>query len=418
MNFIGFIRRVGVLCVLTIALGACGNIEATDKATYPARDVGSKPTQNLDQACVGDYNPEVDYFPEKTEFKHSAQLAVTYGKSWKRVKFTPTAASGDRMEFLLVQCGAPISTHDDGTTIVVQVPIARIVTGNRSMLGAADELGIVERLVGMDNPRAATVPSVKSRVEQGHIVFAGGWTHGNIESTIALQPDVYLTFYSSYPQYNTHPRLLKLGVKALPQADRMETSPLGRAEWVKFLALLTNRESRANEIFNEVEARYLELKALVQTASERPTVMAGYAATRSVFETFGGRNQRAQLIADAGGRYALDDSTFVGSWWITGFERVYVRGAEAPVWIGAPPGMANTDAFLKSNPLHGWFKAVRERRVHVLDVGYKGAWAHHYEDQSMTKPHLLLAETIAVLHPELAARAASQTGNFFLRTLQ
>jgi iron complex transport system substrate-binding protein len=406
-----------MLCALSMPIAACGNINVSDNASYPARSVGAVLKQNLDQECVADFNPEVDYFPEKTDFKHSAQLAVTYGSSWKRVTFTPTVASGDRMAILLVQCGAPIPEHST-TTIVVPVPIARLVTGNRSMLGAADELGIVERIVGMDNPRAATVPSVKARVDEGHIVFAGGWTHGNIESTMALRPDVYLTFYSSYPKYNIHPRLLALGVKALPQADRLETTPLGRAEWIKFLALLTNRETRANQTFDGIEARYIELAALARTAIQRPTVMAGHASTRSVFETFGGRNQRARLIADAGGRYALDDSTFVGSWWITGFERVYVRGADAPIWIGAPAGVASIDAFLNSNPLHGWFRAVRERRIHVLDVGYRGAWAHHLEDQSMTKPHVLLAETIAVLHPELAPQTTSPPGNFFLRTLQ
>lgn len=408
--------RPSAILISAFLLGACGRIEATQKTSYPSRPVGHDLVRNLDQSCVADYDEAVNYFPERTTFSHATQLSVDYGKSWKRVAFRPTVATGDRLEYLLVQCGTPVPQHN-ADTVVITVPISRIVTGNPAMLGAADELGIVDRIAGMTQPDSATVPSVVERVAKGQIITAGGWTHGNIEPILALEPDVYLTFYSSYPQYDMHPRLRRLGVRPFPQADHLEPTPLGRAEWIKMLALLTNREGQANEVFAEIEADYRRIAGLISSEIERPLVMAGFASGRSIFELFGGRNQRAQLVRDAGGRFALEDDTFAGSWLITGFERIYLRGAEAPIWFGAPAGLKGVDAFVSSNPLHAWFRAVRERKVFTLDKGYKGLWAYRYVDQSMTKPHVLLAETIRVLHPKLAADAGLDGEDFFARSL-
>ena len=43
----------------------------------------------------------------------------------------------------------------------------------------------------------------------------------------------------------------------------METSALGRAEWMRFYGLLFGEAQKADSLFAEVEKNYNELKALV-----------------------------------------------------------------------------------------------------------------------------------------------------------
>jgi len=394
------IRGVAPLGVAAL-LAACMQIAPPPREPWPPMDVGvAGPAQNLDAACVADYRPDVDYFPQKTRFAHSAQLQVEYGPHYKRVRFTPSVATGEVLEYLFVQCGTPTPAHGPHVP-VVQVPVQRLVTGNSAMLGALDELGLVDRLYGAESTRSATVPAVRERIAQGLVHDMWGYGHASIESVIAVQADVYLSFYSAYPQGNMHPRLWELGVRAIPQADHHELHPLGRAEWLKLLALLTNREGRGDAQFSEIVTQYEHWRSIARQAATRPQVLAGFASSRDTVETFGGRNQRAQMIHDAGGEYVLGDDPRPSSLIYEPFEKVYAKGADASVWLGTLGGQADRETLVAANALHGWFSAVEEGRVYAWDHGYTGAWAYPYQDQGMTKPHVQLAEAIAVLHPEL-----------------
>jgi iron complex transport system substrate-binding protein len=405
-------RASAALLLATALMGGCTPIQAPPRIAWPAVPIGATdPAANLDAACVADYRPGVDYFPHKTAFTHSSQLQVEYGPHFKRVRFSPSVAPGEVLEYLFVQCGTPVPPHAPHVP-VVQVPIQRLVTGNSAMLGALDELGMVDRLYGSESTRSATVPAVRARIDQGLVQDMWGFAHASIEPVIAARPDVYLSFYSAYPRGNMHPRLWELGVRAIPQADHHESHPLGRAEWLKLLALLGNREARGDAQFAGIVAAYERWRALAAGATTRPTVMSGFASGRDTMETFGGRNQRARLIHDAGGHYVLDGVDSPGSLVYLPFEQVYAHGARAPVWLGTLGGRRDVQALIDANALHGWFAAARSHQVYAWDRDYQGAWAYPFQDQGMTRPHVQLAEAIAVLHPELPAGAGTVPSQF------
>ncbi|HCL78128.1 ABC transporter substrate-binding protein [Stutzerimonas nitrititolerans] len=405
-------RRIAALFLLSLLVG-CERMEALPVERYPASPVGDGLERNLDTACIADYREDVDYFPERSRFDWSTQLSVEYGRHFKRVSFRPSVDTGETLEILLVQCGTPVPAHD-AATVVVEVPIRRLATGNSAMLGAADELGIVERLVGIENIRSPTVEAVRRRIAEGGIQELWGYAHANIEPIMAVRPDVYLSFYSAYPQFNLHPQLQRVGIRALPQADHLEGHPLGRAEWLKLLAMLVNREAEANRRFAVIETEYLYWRDLAAQAQRRPQIMAGFPSGRDSFEVFGALNQRARLLADAGGGYVLAGLREHGSLLQLGFEEVYLAGAEAPVWIGAQSGYSSLAQMLDSTPRASWFAATRAGQVYAFDRGYTGAWASPAHDNGMTRPHLALAEVVQVLHPELVHSSVPPT---FLRRL-
>lgn len=403
-----------LLAILLALLAACERIEAPPLAPFPAIKVGTEgPSRNLDSACVADYRAGVDYFPQRLRFDWSEQLAVEYGSNFKRVTFRPRVDAGDRLQILLVQCGTPVPEHTEGS-IVIEVPIKRLATGNSAMLGAANELGMVERLVGVENLRSVTVESVRRRIVEGGIRELRGHAHANIEPIMAMRPDVYLSFYSAYPEFNLHAQLQRVGVRALPQADHLESHPLGRAEWLKLLALLVNREAEANAHFAVIASEYLRWRDLAATAAKRPRVMVGFPATRDSFEVFGAFNQRAQLLTDAGTDYAFEHLRKPGSLLHVSFEEAYVAGARAEAWVGARPGFASLDRMIAATPRADWFAAVRTGQVYAFDRGYLGAWASPMHDNGMTRPHLALRDLVQALHPELLPAPVQPT---FLRRL-
>lgn len=413
------IRSLASLTVLAAFLLACSQLRTEPKKTYPSISVDAPLNHNLDETCVANFRDDVDYFPERTTFRHSNQLSVEYHRHFKRVTFRPSVSAEEKVELLLVQCGTPVPAHAD-TSIVVSVPVSRIATASRAMLGAADEIGVVERFVGISDPRAVTVPAFKKRVEAGAIAPMSGHAHGNIEPIMGADPDVYFTFHSAYPQFNIHPKLWALGVRAIPHGDSLEATPLGRAEWMKLLAMLTNREARGEEAFDRIERNYQAVLSIIGEVVDRPAVLAGTASQRDVMELFGGANHRAALLRDAGGRFVLERNRFTGSWLITPFEQVYAAGADAPFWIGTRPGIRSVDALIAANANHRWFEtAIARDSVYALDLGYRGMFAYHLEDQGLNNPHRQLLEIASILHPEFAERLrALEPAALFLRKLQ
>ncbi|KAB8314785.1 ABC transporter substrate-binding protein [Tolypothrix campylonemoides VB511288] len=392
-------RALALVAALALLAG-CAQPDLRPPSEWPRRAVGDAPTANLRDGCVADYRPGVDYFPQKTRFAHSNQLRVSYHGHYKRVRFTPGVDTGEAIEMLLVQCGAPVPAHAPRTA-VVRVPIRRLATANDSILLAIEQLGVADTLIGVPSLRSITVPSLQARAKAGLVREMYGFGHIGIEPIMAAQADVYLTFYSAYPAGNMHPTLWQLGVAALPQGDHMEAHPLGRAEWLKFLALLYNREAIADAEFARIERAYAALAARTRHVPTRPKVISGYASTRGTWDLYAAGNQAAALIRDAGGRYFLDAPTHSGSWVLLPFERVYAQGHDAAVWLGGLDGQYSAGDGPASNPHYRWFDAVRSGRVYAFNKGYLGDYAYPYHDQGMTRPHHALEDAIRALHPGL-----------------
>lgn len=400
------------LLILSIGLSACAQPEVVSRGRLPLLAVNESPRANLAGHCVEQFNPAFDYFPDKVAFNHSTQLSVEYHQHYKVVRFKPGVDTGERLEYLLVQCGTPRPAGFD-KAVTINVPVNSFVTENQSMLAATADLGIEDRIVGIASTMSVTVPSVVERINAGKILDIGGGTHSTIERILEANPDVLFTFYSAYPDYNQHPKLWEMGIRAVGQADHMESHPLGRAEWLKFLALLTNQEAKANELFAPLAQRYQELAALTANVTSRPQVLFGEATGRDVWERHGGRNHLARLVWDAGGEFFSKDE-IAGSWVLSNFEEMYERGEQAAFWIGGPQGFDELHAFKSSNPRNEWFRPVREGRVFTYDKGNQGMWKYPWVDQGMTKPHLALEDVMRALHPELLPEKATQ----FVRKLK
>lgn len=390
---------------LLAALAACAPIPMREPPARNAIAVGPQPAANLSEGCVADYRPDADYFPDKAAFRHSAQLKVEYHKNWKRVTFTPSVDTRETLSLVLVQCGTPPPKLGARDTLV-EVPVRDFATANVSLLGAAHLLGIDDRLKGVPT-RNVSIPAIAARIERGETIPIYAAQHGNGEQAAALGADLFFTFYSAYPDANIHPLLKRLGVVSAPQSDHTEPTPLGRAEWIKYVALFFNLEARANGLFEERAARYEALRVLAARVEARPLVQLGYPESRDEWSQAGGRNQLYRLIEDAGGRHAWHDNAIAGSLTYAPMETLFHRAASADVWLGNfMPGAADMAALRRDHPRLAWLRAVRDGRVYWFDAGKVGPFANSWSDQGMTEPQDALAELIAILHPELLAAPA------------
>ena len=90
---------------------------------------------HLEAGCIADFDPEIDYFPYKTEFRRSLQLEDRYHSFSREILFTLAVDKKEVIRYALLQCGAP-APHDFPTARVIRIPIRRFTTGNSSIFSA------------------------------------------------------------------------------------------------------------------------------------------------------------------------------------------------------------------------------------------------------------------------------------------
>ena len=190
----------------------------------------------------------------------------------------------------------------------------------------------------------------------------------------------------------------KAGVPVLYNADWVETTPLGKAEWIKFFGVLFDQQKEANEYFQKIITEYDKAKKLVSQVKVKPTVLSG-SIFQDVWYAPQGESWMADFIKDAQGDYVWKDTQGTGSLSLS-LEAALDHGTAAEVWIG--PGQFTTYEELgNGNKHYKEFKAFQQKRVYSYSIK-KGAGGGvvFYED-APNRPDLVLKDLIYILHPEV-----------------
>jgi iron complex transport system substrate-binding protein len=356
---------------------------------------------NLTRGCAQRFDSNVDYFPDKAILENAAMFRVEYRRSYK-VLTVNGGQPGDRPErHVLVQCGTPPPALEGelAGADVVTVPVTSLFAFSTTQLPLLKTLGRLDVLRGIAQRDAVTDPDVLDRVASGATVeFARLGLVIDVERVVAAHPSLLIAGSSSN---RAIPAIRAAGIAVVPNAEWLEPTALGRAEWLKYMALFLNEEQRAQSLHGEMKARYMSLarhgRAVAPT--DRPLVMTGR-SSHGVFTIAGGHSYVAGLIADAGGRYAWSDNTSTGVITVD-MEAQIARAAHADVWINGGD-WKNLGAMLDDEPRYAAFKAFREGRVWVYERRQTPSGANDYWSRSVTQPDLVLADLLKIFHPALA----------------
>lgn len=360
-----------------------------------------------DSACVTDYNPTVDYFPDKAEVESASGFTIEYFNHYKLVTVTtpwPGATEDDIFRYLLVLCGTPTPDGFEDAALI-EIPTRRAITMGTTFLPHIVQLGVLDSLVGVDSLLYVNSPEVVSKGEAGELVEVGFGSSVNVELVLDSETDLVITSGSGSPDYDAHPVLIEAGIPVVLSGDWAELTPLGRAEWIKFTAAFFNAEAAANDAYEAEAARYEALTALTAdvTAGEMPTVLWGSVFSDS-WAIPGGRSYIAALLNDAGGRLILTDSPEAAE--LTGsalfdFETVYEAGINADLWVPIAFGVSDLASFLAFDARYADFAPVVNGAVWNNDARVNANGGNDFYERGVTDPSTVLSDLVHILHPEL-----------------
>lgn len=295
--------------------------------------------------------------------------------------------------YILVPVDKPLPGNlPEGT--VVRTPLKKAVVSTSVHCGLIIDLGRGDAIAGICEPQYIHIPWVLERVEKGEIADCGSGLSPTVEKIIDLSPDAI--FLSPFQNSGGYGQIEHLGIPIIETADYMETSALGRAEWMKFYGLLFGAEQAADSLFAGVERSYLELKAKAEADTERPTVLMDK-QVGSVWYVPGGQSTIGKLIADAATNYPWSGNDDSGSLSLP-FESVLDKAQQADVWLFRynSPNDISFPELLSENQGYAQFKAFNSKNV----FGCNTATVNFYEETPF-HPERLLRDIVSITHPKL-----------------
>lgn len=259
------------------------------------------------------------------------------------------------------------------------------------------ELGCQNAITGVCDKDYINIPDIKSRAQAdakvAHpIMDCGSSMQPDIERIIALHPEALLI--SPFENNGGYGKLDKLRIPIIETADYMETSPLGRAEWIKLYGLLLG-SSKADSLFSAIEKEYLQLKA---EAAKLPLGLSILTErkTGNVWYVPGGKSTMGILLRDAHAKYIFADDQHSGSLSMSP-EQIIAKGNQVDVWAFKYFG---GNALTKQDLLAEYqgyqaLKAFQTGIVYETDTS-----CEPYFELTSFHPEILLREFIILSHPE------------------
>lgn len=345
-------------------------------------------------ACGGGRNTQAPAACQDTiRLTYAENLMMAEGEGYTLVKLrNPWDTLQDLRTYVLVPDSAPLPAHlPEGD--VVRIPLRRSVFYSSVHSALLYMLDAQDAIAGQCDLDYSQLSPLHQAVSEGRVADLGNSMSPDIERVIDLHPDA--VWLSPFENSGGYGRIEKLGIPLIECADYMETSPLGRAEWMRFYGRLLGCERQADSLFQAVESAYNRLKERMDTCTRKPSVISEL-KSGSAWYVAGGRSTVARFFADAGGSYPFADDTHSGSVPLA-FETVFDRGGEADVWIIKSSHPITYASLRQDFAGYAGFKAFRERHIyhcHTVRVPY-------YEETPF-RPDYLLADFIRILHPELA----------------
>lgn len=286
---------------------------------------------------------------------------------------------------------------------VIRTPITRGIIFTSAHCQLMYELGCPKAIAGVCDLQYINISDIQKRSKKD-IVDCGQSFQPNMERIVDIQPEALLV--SPFENNGGFGKLEKLKIPVIETADYMETSPLGRAEWIRFYGLLFGSKAsdssyvscteKADSIFNVVEQTYLSLKKKAAALPLGASVLTER-KTGGVWYVPGGKSTMGILLRDAHARYEWAEDSHSGSLALNP-EQVLDRASNITVWalkrFGGKP-LTRKD-LLDEYKGYVHLAAMTRGKIYQCDTS-----TEPYFEETSFHPERLLREFILLSHPEV-----------------
>jgi iron complex transport system substrate-binding protein len=278
-------------------------------------------------------------------------------------------------------------------TQVILTPVNELITLSSTQWAATLLLGKINVIKGVSEASYIQNELIRDRINKGLTTEVAVNGTYKPELIIQIHPDIIL--YS--PDLSGIPDILsRSGSPLLAWPDYFENHPLGRAEWLKVMGVLLQKEMEADSIFNNISQSYNNLKDLTEKIKDRPTIFADKEFSGQWYVP-GGESYMACLFKDAGADYLWADNNSTASISL-GLETILSKALNADFWriAQAANGSYSYSDLKNENEIYAAFKAFKQKKIIFCNTATTA-----YFEKSQFEPHIVLSDFIFLMHKEL-----------------
>lgn len=334
----------------------------------------------------------------ESNIKHAKGFKIELHEGYKELSvLDPWKKDQIFQKYYLVPRGGKsnLKLPDDGQ--IIEVPIRSIAALSSTQIGILDFLDVIDKVVAVSLPDRVYNEGLVNRVDAGEVIGVGHGATLDFERIVDLSPElVMVAGFMKITKDET--KLINAGLPVAFNIEWMESSPLARAEWAKFIASFFNKEEKADKLFNDLEKRYNSVKTKITHIKDKPDVISGY-HYKGVWYMPGGQSYLAQLLRDAEGEYCWFSDSSQGSIPLS-FEVVLEKQSGSKIWFG--PAQCRTLKEMRDmDERYTLFQAYKDGQVYSVTQRKNKRGANDYYESGVIRPDLMLKDVAKVLHPEL-----------------
>ncbi|MCB0472380.1 MAG: ABC transporter substrate-binding protein [Flavobacteriaceae bacterium] len=329
--------------------------------------------------------------------KYAKNFSIQYFNDYKKIIIRPFSGPEERsLEFILAK---DISKVPEGTDpdMIIKIPVKNIVVTSTTHIPMLELLNEENSLKGFPNLKYISSASTRKLIEAGMIRELGNDENLNTETLLDLNPQVLVSIASDVPNPVLE-NIAKAGIRIVPDADWLEQTPLGRAEWIRFFGALFDKDALADSIFIAIEKEYLKVRNIAKTAKEKPTILSGV-MTKDIWYLPAGESYMAIFFKDAHTDYLWAETPGTGSLSLN-FENVLETGQNAHYWI-SPGHYTSLEALQDANRHYVKFDAFTSNRVYSFATTTSPQGGVLFYELAPVQPQIVLKDLVKTVHPEL-----------------
>ena len=337
-------------------------------------------------------NKKNNVISPKSTLKYAEGFEIQYFKNYSKLIIkAPYKDSKETFEFILSD------TVVKNTANTIKTPINSIVVTSTTHIPMLELLGVENKLIGYPNTNYVSSKKTRKLIDSGVVKELGNEERINTELLMSLNPNVVVGF-SINSNSKMFANIEKLGIPVLLNGDWLESTPLGRAEWIKFFGVLFNKEKEADSIFNTIEVNYLEAKKTAQKSIKKPTILSG-GLFKDIWNLPAGDSFEATFLRDANTNYLWADSKGSASLSLN-IENVFEKGKDAELWI-SPSFYSSLKHLEEANDIYPQFNAFKTKNIYSYINNRGETDGVIYFELAPARPDLVLKDLIKITHPEL-----------------
>jgi len=317
---------------------------------------------------------------------------IEYFDNYKLIKiYNPRDTTHALNKYILINKDNFVPDSIKGKRIFI--PLNSLACLHSTQIGYANRLKVLETILGVSEVKYIKNEYIHKKVKQGEIIEFGSPQNIDHEKILSINPDILLL--APHPG-NSFEKLEEIGINLIVNTSYLETTPLARAEWIKFLSCFFNKENYANNVFDSIVKKYQELTELSKNIKNHPDIFTGKKYGQ-IWYLPGGESYMSKFFEDAGANYLWKNEKTYEVLTLD-FETVYAKAAFSEFWCVKEyfDGDYSYRQLTTEFEPYSDFKAFKDTNILFCNT-----FKTSYFEDGIMEPEIILADLIKAIHPEL-----------------